>query len=662
MAVAEMSLMTLVALSADKSAILDALQRSGAVQIRSARDHELVSKGEEPDVEQVTSLISGADNAVSTICSAIDLLPEKQRPTVIKDGFGVTRAEFFAMRDKASEMGELIDLVGRTAERRSEIAAAVSAKTAEIKAYEPYLCLKENFSFYKSGRYYHLFIGVIPNDKAEGAIANIEENGLIARLLYTGRTHSTIAVVAYKDEIKVAEEILSASGYRALNFDGERTAKEAVDSLLSEIEALRLEDEALIKDLAALSGKVKDLKLYADYLNFLRQKLDAESRFGVTDSTFVMEAYVPTEAVGIVKDALKTVIDATFTEFSVVARDEFAPTLNKNGKVVENFEVVTNMYSSPAYGALDPNAVMSFFFSLFMGVIMADVGYGLLMVVGGFIFASKQIKGASINRMAKVFAFGGFFAVIFGLVFDSWLGFPLFRNTLGEEYNAFYAAHIDQILANTSLAGIKVPAILMWCLGLGTVQMAVGLILKAVQSFGRGRVLEGVFGGLVWAIALFALVVTIYGMCTGAEALSTYGTYVLVGAVAVGVLTAGIGEKGFGIVIKTFSSAYGLINYVSDILSYARLYGLMLSGAQIASIFTNTLAIGMLFPLGPLGVAAGVVLIIVGNVFNLAINLLGAYIHDARLQYVEFFGKFYEGEGELFAPFGGKQPHTYFKG
>ena len=115
------------------------------------------------------------------------------------------------------------------------------------------------------------------------------------------------------------------------------------------------------------------------------------------------------------------------------------------------------------------------------------------------------------------------------------------------------------------------------------------------------------------------------------------------------------------IVTKPFTAAYGIINYVSDILSYARLYGLMLSGSQIASIFTNTLAIGMLFPQGPVGIIFGIILIIIGNVFNLAINLLGAYIHDARLQYVEFYGKFYEGEGELFTPFGNSLKHSYFK-
>jgi V/A-type H+-transporting ATPase subunit I len=134
--------------------------------------------------------------------------------------------------------------------------------------------------------------------------------------------------------------------------------------------------------------------------------------------------------------------------------------------------------------------------------------------------------------------------------------------------------------------------------------------------------------------------------------LATFGAVTAGVSLVLAMVTAGRNEKLFGKFTKGFGAAYGVINYASDILSYARLYGLMLSGAQIASIFTNTLAIGLLFPKGPVGIAFGVILIIVGNLFNLAMNLLGAFIHNSRLQYVEFFGKFYEGEGELFAPLG----------
>ena len=173
--------------------------------------------------------------------------------------------------------------------------------------------------------------------------------------------------------------------------------------------------------------------------------------------------------------------------------------------------------------------------------------------------------------------------------------------------------------------------------------------------------LEGVCSGLIWSFALISFVLFVFFAIKGDKSVSGVLVYPTIALFAAGILTSGITEKGFGKVTKIFGSAYGLINYASDVLSYARLYGLMLAGAQIASIFTNSIAVGMLFPKGVIGIIAGVLVIIAGNLFNLAMNLLGAFIHDSRLQYVEFFGRFYEGEGELFAPLGSQREFIYFK-
>ena len=261
--------------------------------------------------------------------------------------------------------------------------------------------------------------------------------------------------------------------------------------------------------------------------------------------------------------------------------------------------------------------------------------------------------------MAKVFAYGGFFAIAFGALFDSYFGYPLVRN-LSPEFSAFYLKYVDPVAAKATIAGITVPSALLWCLALGAFQIAVSLLMKAVQCFGRGQIAEGIFSGLVWSLALISFILTAFFAASGNPLLNTF-IYPTIALFALGILTAGITQKGFKKVTGIFGAAYGLINYVSDILSYARLYGLMLAGAQIASIFTNSIAVGMLFPLGAVGVIAGVLVIILGNVFNLAMSLLGAYIHDSRLQYVEFFGRFYEGEGELFAPLGSQREFIYFK-
>ena len=662
MAVAEMSVMTLVALSKDKSAILDELQKSGAVQIRLAKEYALTEKSEKKSAEDIKALIARVEKAITCIYSAKESFSAKGEVVGVKDGFGITESEFFAMKSNGEKTLKTVEEVEKAEEEINSVKSKITALNSKIIDYLPFTPVKLKFSELKNTEKTVVFLGAVGGEKSEGLKTALKENGVISEIYEKAGNYSAVIAVCHKSDEGKVEEILSSFGVKKFNEIGDFTAEEKITSLKSEAENLKERETELLKDIASKADGIRELKIYSDYLSFIAEKVEAEENFGRTETAFLMEAYVPTEREETVEIAVNSVTDAVITEFKVVPRDEFAPTLNENGKISSNFEAVTNLYSAPAYGALDPNAVMSFFFSLFMGVIMADVGYGLLMLIGGLLFAKKQREGTTLYRMANVFAVGGIFAVIFGAVFDSWLGFTILRSYFGEgsAYNNFYLAHLDQINSITSVSGINVPSILMWCLALGTAQIAVGHVLKATQSFSKGHVLDGIFGGIVWAVALFALIFFVFGVATGNASLSTYGGYITVGFLAVGILTSGICEKGAGKIIKPFTSLYGLINYVSDILSYARLYGLMLSGAQIASIFTNTLAIGMLFPNGIAGKIAGVILIIVGNLFNLAINLLGAYIHDARLQYVEFYGKFYEGEGELFTPFGRKCEHTYF--
>ncbi|MBR1867006.1 MAG: hypothetical protein IJ800_00290 [Clostridia bacterium] len=663
MAVAKMSVMTLVGLISDKSAILDEMQKCGAAQIRSAKEYALTKRSDSERIGDLTTLKERTEKCIEIVSSAVDEIPQKERKeSFIKDGFSVSRREFFSMSEKGEEMNALFERIEKLNDERNDAKIAAAKKASEIKTYEPYAEVEERFSFFADTAYCIVRFGLLGADKQSKAESFAAEKGFVFQTLARYNSEIVVAVVGLKSRKDEIEDVLAEMGFKRCPFAFDYTAGNAIERLKGEYDRLIDEANEIRDELAALAKSAREMKIYADYLAFCIEKEQAEVQFGETDAAFVMEAYVPTEKTSSVENKIRDATQAVFVEFEEVPETEFAPTLNKNGKIVSNFEAVTNMYSAPAYGALDPNAVMSFFFSLFMGIIMADVGYGLLMIVGGFLFAKKQREGSSIARMAKVFAYGGFFAVIAGAVFDSWLGYPLLRRTLGAGYNAFYEAHLNQITAMTSIAGIDIPAILMWCLAFGTFHLGVGLLMKAYQDFSRKKILEGVFGGIVWAIVMFSLIVWIFGVATNNSSLSTGGMYVTAGAAILGILTAGIAEKGLGKVTKVFSSAYGIINYVSDILSYCRLYGLMLSGAQIASIFTNTLAIEMLFPQGVIGIIFGVIIIIVGNVFNLAINLLGAYIHDARLQYVEFYGKFYEGEGELFTPFGSRLDHSYFEG
>ena len=270
------------------------------------------------------------------------------------------------------------------------------------------------------------------------------------------------------------------------------------------------------------------------------------------------------------------------------------------------------------------------------------------------------------------------FALPFGILFDSFLGIQVIHKICALKYGAdnayaaFYSTHIDAINSFSSVAGISVPTMLLWSMLFGALHLAAGYVLKGISEFRNGNYFDGITQGFCWAaflicgsgLALTAVSVMGREVLTGEfkDKLTVICLIAMLASLLLAVVFSGRHAKGFGKLISSFGSLYGLINLASDILSYARIYGLMLSGGQIAAIFTNTIAIEMLFPHGVVGIIAGVLVIIAGNLFNLAMGVLGAYIHDSRLQYVEFFGKFYEGDGELFKPLGSNFTRiTYLK-
>lgn len=657
MAISEMSVLSVLALKSEQNGLLDVLSATGAAQVKKCSDYELAPlKGEDDETPD-----SPEDylDSLKFLEFAYEELGDKKLPPVVKDGFGVDMKDFLAFGEKKDEVRKTVDEI-LSLSAKYGAAKAETAKLAEsVAAYSEYECLEEKFSFYSDTKTAAVFLGTVPADKVqtiEAAVGEIECAGIEAK----GGSGSkcVIAATCLKDDADGMNAILSRYAFSRCPFTDNATAAEKISGLNAKIAEKQDEIKEILRAAVAENGSTTDIKTYIDYLGFLGEKSEACAGCGETARTFLLEAYVPTEATERVAGAIKGGLSAAYVESKPVPRDEFAPTLMKNNKVIGDFEAVTNMYSAPAYGALDPNGVMAFFFSLFMGIIMGDAVYGLMMILGGFLLASKSRKGTSIYRMARVFAYGGFFAVGFGILFDSFSGLSILRKI--PAYAEFYAAYVDPIEAKISLAGITVPSMLMWCLALGTFQIAVSLVMKAVQCFRRRQVVEGIFSGLVWAFALLGGIASAYMFIKG-YAGTGYALCPTIALFGVGILTAGITEKGIGKVTKIFGSAYGLINYASDILSYARLYGLMLAGAQIASIFSSSIAVNMLFPKGVIGIIGGVAVIVVGNVFNLAMSLLGAFIHDSRLQYVEFFGRFYEGEGELFTPLGSQREYLYVK-
>lgn len=649
MAIAKMLSMKLVGTTDRKDEILSALHKTGAVEITKTPD---VFEG-----KRIVADRSGAEKRaileqVSEIIRRLSREYNGNKPQ--EDGFAASYSEFMKMPERESEIYAKAQEILKKNEEIARLDADATADRALAAEYAPYVGMKDVFSAFVCTEKTVCRLGVT-DERNYPKLCELVSDGSLMTICDEGGADGkhALCVVYHCDYTAEADKILSECGFCDCPFSDNATAKEITERLEKSAKEKNARAEELRKEIAFSGALVKDFKTLSDYYAFSLQIKDCEEGFLCSDSTFVMEAFVPEERKEEVTKAINDVTDCCYAEFELVPEGEYAPTLMRNKKVVRQFEFVTNLYSVPKYGSFDPNAVLGFFFSLFMGFITADAVYGIIMAVGGYLFAKKQKRETTLTRLAMVMCYSGIFTIIFGVLFNSFLGFPIFDKPILP----------DPIKDNSNLAGIDVPSVLLLSLGMGVVHIMAGLFITAIIHFEHGRIFDGIVDGIAWDVFFGgALVAVISLMGYLPKSAMTPALVVCLVGLAVGAIFSGRHEKGFGKIIKPFSSLYGLINYMSDILSYARLYGLMLSGAQIASIVSTKLAQPMLTsPGGVGGVIACVLILLLGHAFNIAMGLLGAFVHDARLQYVEFFSRFYEGDGELFTPFGMKFDHLYLE-
>ncbi len=646
-----MKKLNLVGMAYEKDAVLNALQRTGAVEVKLHREEEH-SAPLPPADGTLSAYHASLEDALERLTQAVNAYGKEHKGTARpeKDGFEVSYEEFMAAANDRARMDGLIARVNALTDQKAEKRALLQKTERTLRAAAVYRTVEEPLSSYRGTAHTRVFFGTLPFNAWENLreiLPALAEGKELAR----EDDEVLVLLVFHKSCSEEGEALLSGTGFAPCPFEGEETGSALYARLKGECEELAKELDALEQETAELGGEARALKIYCDYIGYEAEKAALDEKLRGTERTFLLEAFVPEDAEELVRRELSSA-GTVYLEFSEPAEDEEVPTLCKNNAVISDFESLTNTYSVPNAREMDPNTVMAVFYSVFMGFIMADIGYGLLMMLGGgwLKYKNRGRKGG-LGALAGVFAIGGIFAVIWGFLFNSLFGITLPIPTLLPN------AQSDM----WTFAGIGIPAVLVIAMLLGIVQLLAGYVCKAVQCWRRGEVLDGILDGVVWAVFSLGAGLAIAGLVEewNIPILVTVGGITAGVTLVIAMVAAGRHEKFFGKLSKGFGTLYGIINYMSDILSYARLYGLMLSGAVIAQIVSQY-AVGFITGGGVLAVL-GVLLMLVGHVFNLAIGLLGAYIHDARLQYVEFYGRFYEGEGELFVPLGSKHEHVFVK-
>lgn len=656
MAVVEMSKLNLIALIYDRDKILNALQRTQATEIKMHGQTENTAPLQE-DTEALSERLARGEAALEVLISRVENYNKENK--IKSEDVGEVEIgynEFIQSGENAQECEKLIEKLNTLLDKERELKSELASTERLLSSAEIYSHV--NCSLHPEKTAHTVAkIGTVPVQQKDAFIKYAETLPLLTYKFMASNADSELIMLAlHKAAADEVGDLLQSVSFTSCPFNESCTGEELYSSLTEKKDGILKKIAEINSEILSFDKEVKNLKIYCDFLGFELEKAIVAEKMRKTAATFLLEAYVPNEAQESVKTAIDGATDTVWYEFSAPTEDETPPTLLKNNKVVKNFEAVTDMYSPVNYREFDPNTVMAFFYSLFLGFIMGDVIYGLLMIAfGGFIYL-KQKRETGLKKLAGVFAIGGVFAIFWGFLFNSFLGMNALPFTVMP----------DAKDASYTILGIQIPSVLILSMLIGMVHLCAGYVCRAVQCWRRGDIWGGIFDGMSWACFSVGVMLAIVGLVDDfhISVLTLIGGIIAGASLLLAMLTAGRKEKLLGKFTKGFGAAYGVINVVSDILSYARLYGLMLSGAVIAQIISGYVVTGyngsepFLFSGNPLLIILGIFLMIVGHAFNLAIGLLGAYIHDSRLQYIEFFGKFYEGDGELFTPFGSKTKHT----
>jgi len=633
MSIVEMSKIRLYSLKTNKDEVLNSLLELGLVEQKSvASFDDTYSFFDEKKYSELEDKKNKIDKTLEILQSFLD---EKDLKAQKELELLATDFENYLTEKKQVLIDDIVSKVGELLSQKAELVKDKLAVQTKINQLSAFLCVKEKFSDFRSTKYATFMLGTInPSNLRELDVFLKDYPYCVYEKANT--EGSIIKVFFHNDEQYNVAKKLSELGFVRVNF-------EYNDNAIGVIKNFKLEMASIDSNLCVIDDEIKkfvikidDLKIASDCISFSMQKLMLDNDVRQTKDTFVFEGYLAKKDERAVSKFLDDKnLDIEY-EFLPLDKNEIAPTITKNSKIVSKFEFVTNMYSAPHYGELDPNVFVAFFFSAFFGFIMADIGYGICLLIGGVLLALKNKKNPSASSLWSVIAVGGVFSILFGCLFSSFFGVS------HETWNIIP----PQVLPNPVN---NVITMLVACLGAGVVQIMVAFFLKGVLLVKKKQVLQAIFSAFLWdtffvGLVLFAL--EFAGVYVG---LGNIGIALAVSSVAVSVIGLFAINKGFDRVSKSFGSLYSIIGLFSDILSYARLFGLMLSGAIIASI-VNQLASGFLTSLST--IAIGAIILLIGHSFNLAMGALGAYIHVARLQYIEFFSRFYEGEGELFVPFG----------
>lgn len=642
----EEGIVELVDLTAQDSDNLNVLQPSSSEEKKSLSEEKTSLASNKENISEKNALLERTQTIrlrQNSLETTLKFLEENYSDIFLeKESLKIQLDDFLSVEKRQEEIIDLIEEVNDLTNRKESFQSQKDRIYSEQEILEKWRNVDLNLAQASTKRTSY-FLGSITKNKLSELKEDLDASDMNVAILQLEELENSylLAVITLQENKFEIDHLLKQHAFNILPINKSGTPNQIYHQGSQMLKLADKQLEEIDQRLKEIALQRLDFYLLWDYYTAVLDKYDAITNTDNTKSTFRLEGYIPQEVSEKVRQQLNENFVLAISIEELAENDEY-PILLKNKPFSDAYQTILEMFGAPNTREIDPTPGLAPFTFLFFGMMLSDVGYGILLTIACafLIWKVKLDADSESGKLVRMLFLSGISATLWGFVFGGFFGdiITIFSN--GKyTFPCLWFNPMD-----------NPQKLLIWSMIFGVVHLFAGLVMKAINEVKFGKKINILFDVVPWYLIIVGLGLLLAGSSLGVTVinLAEVGKWMALVGAAIILLFAGRANKNiFGRLISGFGGLYGAINYLGDILSYTRVLALVLATSVIATV-VNFLA--QMIAGGVLGTIFAIIILILGHLLNLALSGLSAYVHASRLQYVEFFGQFFEGGGNFFKP------------